>query len=230
MVVARNACGAADALPGGGVEQFTVGAAGGHVGEEVEQVAATQPTPVDVEQVDDESRHEAFDQTRSGPPVPLDPGNVEVVLDESCVRSLRRPQHGHPTERRAGAAGVEHGPDGEPDFVVGVGGGDHLDGGRLCQWRDDGRQLRTRPTGLERFRNREQFGVGCLVAGDAQDDVDVGDSAEPADQPQLASAQLLREVHDRVGELAGHGVLRRELGLLEEVAFVVPARLGAGVS
>ena len=86
---------------------------------------------------------------RSGPAVPLDLGDVEVVLDESCVRSLRRPQHGHPTERRAGAAGVEHRPDGEPDLVVGVGGGDHLDGGRLCQWRDDGRQLRT-PTSRAR--------------------------------------------------------------------------------
>ena len=63
VIVADNARGAADPLPGRGVEQFAVGAAGGHVGEEVEQVAAAQPTPVDVEQVEHEPWHEAFDQT-----------------------------------------------------------------------------------------------------------------------------------------------------------------------
>ena len=148
MIVAGNAGGAADPLPGGGVEQFTVGAAGGHVGEQVEQVAATQPTPVDVEEVDDEPRHEALDQTRAGPAVPLDPGDVEVVLDESGVRSLCRPQQGHATERRSGASGVDHRSDGEPDLVVGVGGGDHLDGGWLRQWGDHGRPLGRRPAGL----------------------------------------------------------------------------------
>ncbi len=222
MVVAGDAGGAARPAPRPRCGAVAVGSAGGYVGKEVEQVAAAQATPVDVEQVEDQPWHEAFDQPRSGPAVPLDLGDVEVVLDESCVRSLRRPQHGHPRERRAGAAGVEHGPDGEADLVVGVGGGDHLDGGRLGQWRDDGRPLGRRPAGLERCRDRGQFGIRCRVAGDAEDDLHVGQLPERAKHAQLAPAQLLGEVHDRVGELAGHGVLRRELGLLEQVALVVP--------
>ena len=127
VVVAGDAGGPARTLPRRGVQPTTIGSAGRYVGEQVEQVPPAQAAPVDVEQVEHQPWHEAFDQAGSGPTVPFDLGDVEVVFDESCVRPLGRPQDRHPAERRAGAAGVEHRPDGEPDLVVGVGGGDHID-------------------------------------------------------------------------------------------------------
>ena len=44
---------AADPLPAGGGEVVAVGVASRHIGQEVEEVAAPQTAPVDVEQVED---------------------------------------------------------------------------------------------------------------------------------------------------------------------------------
>ena len=94
--------------------------------------------------------------------------------------------------------------------------------GRLRQWCDDGRPLRRRPAGLERSRDRRQLGIRCLVAGDPEDDLHVGNLAERSQHAQFPTAQLLGEIHDRVGELWGYALPGGELGVLEQVTFVVP--------
>ena len=70
--------------------------------------------------------------------------------------------------------------------------------------------------------DRAELGVGSRVAGEAEDHPYVGDVAERPQHTELAPAQLLGEVHDRVRELWGDALPGGELGVLEQVALVVP--------
>ena len=101
VVVSRHAGLAADALPAGGGQVLAVAVTQREVGEHVEQAAASQTAAIDVEEVEHEARRQPFGERGARAAVPRDVGRGQVVLDEPGVRTLSRPEHGDPFERRA---------------------------------------------------------------------------------------------------------------------------------
>ena len=119
--------GPADALPPGRRDHPAVGAPCRHVAEQRHQRRAAQAAPVELEQLAEHPRHHPLADGGAGPTVPRDAGRRQLVLDEPGVRPVGREQHGDAVEPRAGPGGVDDGPHGDADLVVGVGGGDHGD-------------------------------------------------------------------------------------------------------
>ena len=116
---------AGDPLPSGEPYDLAVFAASRDVGEQIEQVAATQTAPIDVEQIEQEARDQPFGDERAGTSVPGQFGGGEMVFDEAGVRTVGRPDDRHPGEGGAGPSVIEDDPHGVAHLVVGVGGRDH---------------------------------------------------------------------------------------------------------
>ena len=131
-----------------------------------------------------------------------------MVLDEAGIRLLRRPQDADPLERDTAAGGVEHGPHGVADLVVGVGR------------RHDRDQAFRRGTGVD-------DGLAAQEDRVVFDEVDVDPLAERIDELERESGEVDRQMHHdmaSVGDIArGHETCR----LGEEVGLVVPRVLEA---
>ena len=114
-----------DPLPSGESHDLAVFAASRDVGEQIEQVAATQTAPVDVEQIEQEARHQPFGDERAGTSVPGQSGGGEMMFDEARIRTVARPDDRHSGKVDAGPSVIDHDPHGVAHLVVGVGGRDH---------------------------------------------------------------------------------------------------------
>ena len=220
VVVASHTGFAADAFPARRGQVLAVGVAQRQVGHHVEQVAPTQTAPVDIEQVEHESRRESFGQRGAGTTVPRDVGGGEVVLDEACVRSLRGPQHSDALERGAGSGGVDDETGGFADLLVGVGGGHDR------YWSRRRAVRRAGPVGahdgIERADELSGVGIGGRIAGELGDDAHVGPLAERPHERDRQPVQFLGEVQHEAPQAGGCLGLDRPGGAGEEIGLVVP--------
>ena len=208
---------ASDSLPFGDLHSVAVVAPGRHIREQVEQIAAPKPATVDIEQVEQETRDEPFGRQCSGPAVPGQLGDAEMMLDEARIWSVGGPHDRHAGERRARPCMIEHDSYGVAHLVVGVGG------------RDDDRVLaspaaRVRRCGwgcepLDETRNFE-IDVGHPRVGGEQ--VDIAERTDRPQQVEFEAERRVREEHDDPFEARQRAYAEPFDRALHEVTLVVP--------
>jgi hypothetical protein len=101
---AGDAGGAGHPLPAGDGDALAAGRLDGNVGQQLEQLGATDPATVELEQVEQEAGDQPLGDEGAGPAVPRDAGRVEVVLDQAGVGPVGRPHDRHAGERCAARA------------------------------------------------------------------------------------------------------------------------------
>ena len=165
-----------------------------------EKTASAQAASIDVEEVEDQARRQAFGEGGPRSAIPRDVGGGEVVLDEPGIGPLSGPEHGDALERRAGPGGVDDESGCLAHLLVGVGGGDDRD--RSSSWSvcssvvgGDGRA-----DGVDEVTS---VGVGGRVAGELRHDANVDLSAERPDEGDRTAGQLHREIQHPVPQPVG---------------------------
>jgi hypothetical protein len=239
VLAAGDACRPGDTLPAGDRHALTVGGLHRHVGQELEQLVAADPTTVELEEVEQEAWDQSFGDEGAGSSVPRDAGRVEVVLDQPSVRPVGRPDHRHAGERRSGAGGLDELTDGVSNLLVGVGGGHDRDGG-CGGWGGGwggwwggwwgggwggwwgGGWIGRSEIDAERTRERRDLGVDVGDAGPFEEHVQVGPGTDRTEQRGGQPPIGAREEGHRAIEERGTLVdaLDRQG---EQIAFVVPA-------
>ncbi len=212
-----DACFASDAFPSGQSDDLSVLAARRDVGEQVEQVAAAQLTPIDVEQVEQEARHQALGDQRARSPVPRQPGSVEMMLDEAGVGPIRRPHDRHTREWCAGPGMFEHDTHRMADLVVGIGSGDHDRNPGALMRRHRASRHRAEP-----FGERDHLGVDGCDTGVCEEHLKVCRSADRREQVEIESARWMWQEDDHPFEPCDRAGLQPIDRASQQIALVVP--------
>ena len=163
---------AGDALPRRGGRPLPV-VEDGRARQPGEDVLAAEPGGGQGQQAEQRAAGEAPGEGEGGGAVGDDVGCVEVVLEQPSVRFLGGVEHGDAVERGAGPDGIDHGPNGRADLVVGVRRGDDaggLGGDQLGEDRVGGRRSEVEP---EPGDGPDDFGIGLGHPGGTGEDAEL---------------------------------------------------------